>query len=102
MKNLNDLDRYRLRGQAVLDVFGGEDDETCGVFVVPSPIDKQDLRVIASTGCDWDHVSVSRRTRCPNWQEMEYVKRLFFRHDEIAMQSYRLDSWRCGREEKTL
>ena len=35
MKNLNDLDRYRLRGQAVLDVFGGEDDETCGVFVVP-------------------------------------------------------------------
>lgn len=34
----------------------------------------------------WDHVSVSRRNRTPNWQEMEHVKRLFFAADEIAVQ----------------
>jgi hypothetical protein len=34
----------------------------------------------------WDHVSVSLPRRCPNWPEMEFVKRLFFRDDEAAMQ----------------
>jgi len=34
----------------------------------------------------WDHVSVSRANRCPNWPEMEHVKRLFFQDTETAMQ----------------
>lgn len=45
-----------------------------------------DLRVIASSGEGWDHVSVSLPGRCPNWPEMEYVKRLFFKDSEAAMQ----------------
>ena len=44
------------------------------------------LFVIASTGFGWDHVSVSTRTRCPTWGEMEYVKRMFFEDHETAMQ----------------
>jgi hypothetical protein len=44
------------------------------------------MRVIASADEGWDHVSVSRANRCPNWQEMEHVKRLFFKDDETAMQ----------------
>lgn len=44
------------------------------------------LMVIASWGGGWDHVSVSRPDRCPTWEEMERVKRAFFRPEECAMQ----------------
>jgi hypothetical protein len=62
-----------------------------GAYVLPNR-----LRVIASRAGHpdlvadepgrWDHVSVSRGDRCPTWDEMEYVKRLFFKRDETAMQ----------------
>ena len=42
--------------------------------------------VIFSDGRGWDHVSVSLTTRCPTWDEMEYVRRLFFKDDETVMQ----------------
>lgn len=86
MRNLYLLDAFRIRDSRALDHYGWSGDETCGMFDVPSPVDKQPMRVIASAGDGWDHVSVSRQTRCPNWQEMEHVKRLFFRDDETAMQ----------------
>lgn len=44
------------------------------------------LLVIASGEGGWDHVSVSCAKRCPEWDEMEFIKRLFFREDECAMQ----------------
>lgn len=42
--------------------------------------------VIASWAEGWDHVSVSRPDRCPTWDEMEGIKRIFFRPEETAMQ----------------
>lgn len=86
MRDLNELNACRIRGKAAIDVYGTEGDGRSGGFVIPSPIDKQPLVVIASADAGWDHVSVSRRNRCPNWDEMEHVARLFFREDEIAMQ----------------
>jgi len=86
MKNLRLLDTYRDCSRQVLEHFGGFGDETCGTFLLPSPIDKAGMRIIASADGGWDHVSVSRANRCPNWPEMEHVKRLFFRDDETAMQ----------------
>lgn len=50
------------------------------------PFDGSTLKVIASDGEGWDHVSVSLATRCPTWDEMEYVRSLFFRDDETVMQ----------------
>lgn len=44
------------------------------------------MNVIASWSGGWDHVSVSRTDRCPTWDEMERVKRAFFRPEEVAMQ----------------
>lgn len=44
------------------------------------------LRIIASWGDDWDHVSVSLPDRCPTWEEMDKVKRAFFDRDELVMQ----------------
>jgi len=86
MRNLRLLDAYRDCSRAVIEYYGNAGDETCGVFTVPSATDKQPVRVIASSGEGWDHVSVSRPNRCPNWPEMEQVKRLFFKDDETAMQ----------------
>lgn len=61
-------------------------DGTGGAYRVPHIPTGVTLTVIASNGYGWDHVSVSLPNRCPNWQEMEHVKRLFFRDDETAMQ----------------
>jgi hypothetical protein len=86
MRDLRLLDAFRIRGKPILDFWGWEGDETCGAFTLRSSIDGAEMHVIASSGEGWDHVSVSRRNRCPNWSEMEQVKRLFFRDDETAMQ----------------
>jgi hypothetical protein len=86
MRNLHLLDVYRDRDPQVVNFYGSVGDETCGVFNVRSPIDKAFMRIVASSDGGWDHVSVSRGNRCPNWPEMEHVKRLFFKDDETAMQ----------------
>lgn len=47
------------------------------------------LRVLASPGSDeipWEHVSVSTPTRCPTWEEMAWVKSLFFDDEEAVVQ----------------
>ena len=86
MRNLRLLDAMRDTSPEVIRFFGFVGDETCGAFFITSPIDQFPMRVIASSGEGWDHVSVSRPNRCPNWPEMEHVKRLFFKDDETAMQ----------------
>lgn len=86
MRNLNLLAQYRETGAWVQAHYGSAGDATCGMFKVPSPIDQHLLTVIASSGEEWEHVSVSRKTRCPNWPEMEHIKRLFFKDDETVMQ----------------
>ena len=87
MRNLHLLDAYRIRGRELPAYFRGyAGDETCGAFRVPSPIDKAELTIIASSDFGWEHVSVSRVNRCPNWIEMSHVKSLFFDNDETVMQ----------------
>ena len=86
MRNLHDLDVYRDVSPECLAHFGWAGDFSCGRFLLNSPVDGATLLVIASAGEGWDHVSVSRRNRCPNWPEMDYVKRLFFLPSETAMQ----------------
>lgn len=43
------------------------------------------MRLIASWGEGWEHVSVSHRSRTPTWEEMEQVARHFW-PDDAAMQ----------------
>lgn len=64
--------------------------DTFGAFLIPGPCGT-DLKIIASSGdasvgVDWEHVSVSCRNRCPNWQEMCFVKSLFWHAEETVMQ----------------
>jgi hypothetical protein len=86
MRNLNELNKYRILGKEVIDMWGWEGDETCGAFRVPLPLKNISTVVIASIGMGWDHVSVSLADRCPTWNEMEYIKRMFFNPLETVMQ----------------
>jgi len=88
MKPLGKLEQYRdrYRERHVYGVYGVYGGDEGGAFSVPSPIDRKPLTIIASNGEGWDHVSVSRPNRCPNWIELEHVKRLFFEEHETAMQ----------------
>ncbi len=55
-----------------------------GLFIIP--FEGYDLKVIASNGAGWDHVSVSLANRCPNWREMCFIKQLFWDDYECVMQ----------------
>ena len=82
MRNLSELMKYKIKHPTL-----GWGDKDGGCFVVRSPLQtNQELFVIASIGGSWDHVSVSMKKRMPTWTEMDYIKRLFFKPDEVVMQ----------------
>lgn len=63
-----------------------------GAFVV-SPKGKEmiGLRCIVDDGTDpycpgWEHVSVSLQDRIPSWDEMEFIKQLFWDDEETVIQ----------------
>jgi len=45
-----------------------------------------ELVIIASNGMGWEHVSVSLENRTPSWEEMCWVKDLFWNDDECVIQ----------------
>lgn len=80
MQDLSQLNKFRVKHPA------GMGDNHNGAFLIHCNESNMDLRIIASVGEGWDHVSVSLKNRCPNWQEMDFVKRLFFNPDECVIQ----------------
>ena len=62
----------------------GFGDSTNGAFEFP--IFEGFIRVIASDGLGWDHVSVSLVDRCPTWDEMQAIKEKFFEDEECVIQ----------------
>lgn len=85
MRNLNELDKYR-RVDWEMSIAGQPGNSVIGCFVIPSPVDHKPLHCVVSGVMGWDHVSVTHKKRIPNWTEMEYIKRMFFKDDETAMQ----------------
>jgi hypothetical protein len=67
-----------------------------GAFKIPYPKTGSNLLAIASNGKGalkeygeefaWDHVSVSTTNRCPNWEEMCFIKSLFWEDEETVIQ----------------
>lgn len=53
------------------------------LMCIVSPADPDDSSTEALA---WDHVSVSTRGRCPTWEEMCWVKSLFWGDDEVVIQ----------------
>lgn len=63
-----------------------EEDGVCGRFAF---INNDVLfLVVSSDGGGWEHVSVSlpQRQRSPTWEEMCWIKSLFWRDDETVIQ----------------
>lgn len=68
---------------------------------------KKKLRIIASDGGGWDHVSVSLKDRVPSYFEMKLVRRLFWGDDDVIVEYHMgktdhvncnnnvLHLWRC-------
>jgi hypothetical protein len=50
------------------------------------PYQSFNLRVIASDGKGWEHISVSLPNRCPNWREMCFIKSLFWDEEDVVIQ----------------
>jgi len=63
----------------------GPGDEHNGMFEVILK-HKQKVRVVASNGMGWEHVSVSREDRCPTWDEMGQIKAMFWGPDDTVVQ----------------
>lgn len=76
--------RFTQRGRWYSDVTFGNN----GLFYVPHPNAASSfvLKVIASDGEGWEHVSVSLPTRCPTWTEMSYIKGLFWGEEDCVLQ----------------
>lgn len=75
------FDRLRDTSPQVIAHYGSAGNELCGCFHL-----RDGLWAIASAGDGWDHVSVSHQRRCPTWEEMVYVRRLFFKPDEWVVE----------------
>lgn len=101
MRDLCNLDPFRVP------LFGHKGDSRNGAFVIPVAGQTTVLRVIASNGDGWDHLSVSvgGEQRCPTWAEMEFVKNRFIgdvaamqlhlsEGDHINVHPYTLHIWR--------
>jgi len=59
-----------------------------GMFFIPGT-NRQErcpMKVMASDGMGWEHVSVSYQHRCPTWLEMCFIKHLFWGDEARVMQ----------------
>lgn len=101
MRNLNELNEFR-NTTFELGAIGALGGERAGYFELPYSAPSQDpptfkrvlvvpkttsvLRVLASAGMGWDHLSVSLPDRTPTWEEMEHVRQLFAKPAEVWYQ----------------
>ena len=56
------------------------------MFSVGMGSTKKIIRVIASDGEGWEHVSVSLENRCPTWDEMCIIKDIFWDNTDCVIQ----------------
>lgn len=92
MRNLHTIEQCRIRTGPLA---SSSVDGMNGAFLVWSSRDAQ-LTILSSDGKSWEedgmdgvaweHVSVSTKSRCPTWDEMAAVKKLFWRDDEMVIQ----------------
>ena len=57
-------------------------------YLLVHPATRAKLAVIASCDNGWNHVSVSLENRTPTWDEMCFIKDLFFDAEELCIQMH--------------
>lgn len=79
-------EKYRIRSGS----WGGYTGTLEGAFIIPALFNNRELAVIASNRELWEHVSVHafrrRDSYTPTWDEMCYVKSLFWDDENVVMQ----------------
>ena len=81
-------EKYRIRsGLGASDARYGNN----GRFIIPARTGRRELRIVASDGEGWEHVSVHAWSHrgghaIPNWSEMCFVKDLFWDPEDVVMQ----------------
>ncbi len=80
------------KGRILVGLYATGRGDRCGAFKLKAPGGAY-LTILASPGEDWmlggpawEHVSVSLPDRCPTWDEMCWVKGLFWGEDELVLQ----------------
>lgn len=70
-------EKFRIRSGAM-----GSDESygNNGAFAI------DDKHIIASDGEGWEHVSVSLSNRTPNWDEMVFIKNMFWDENDLVIQ----------------
>lgn len=61
-------------------------DGNCGAFDISCRRTGAVLTVLASDTEGWEHVSVSLPFRCPTWDEMCFIKDIFWGEEETVIQ----------------
>lgn len=74
-------EQYRIRSGVFATT---EKDGNNGAFQVPYR--SYVFTVIVSDGMGWEHVSVSLNNRNPNWEEMCFIKSLFWDDEECVVE----------------
>lgn len=82
------LDDEVERGRVIFGRFASTPDEhgVQGLFLLK--VLGTEMRIIASNGAGWDHISVSpaKLKRTPTWEEMECIKQMWFEPEETVVQ----------------
>ena len=87
MKNIKDI-----KNTSGLKIIAEGEDGFAGIIYTKvsykngKPKFENELFFIFSTGCSFEHLSVSTPARCPTWEEMCYMKDVFWNDDEVCMQ----------------
>lgn len=55
-------------------------------YVFSHPETRAILQVVASCDDGWNHVSVSLENRTPTWDEMCFIKNMFFQPEDLCVQ----------------
>jgi len=55
-------------------------------YIVKHPRTGAKLVCIASNDKGWNHISVSLANRTPTWDEMAYIKKVFFDDEDLCVQ----------------
>jgi hypothetical protein len=90
----------RLAKYRIVDGFHGSDEsyKFTGAFRIPFKFDNRNQKlIVVSTGNqfrqdnfndinNWEHVSVSHPNRCPTWDEMNFIKGVFWSDYETVIQ----------------
>ena len=77
------IEKYRVKDSP----FDSPCGETYGAFFIPYKLGSgAPIRVIISDGEGWEHVSASLPKRCPTWNEMCFLKNLFWDDEDCVVQ----------------